>query len=757
MAKALKTVGIVLGAVALIATGIGAVAGAAGFLGLAAGTWTTIGVIAGIGATAANIGAQVLTKPPPTRGSVAQAVWDPNAPTPYVMGEGYAGPVIRYDVGYGATLKKVVNPYRFQVHDYCGGGPIESITPYVDFGAVGSYYSGFLYTDTQLGACPETDALAAHWSGVPDWGSSYKLSGKAAIGWSFLFDKSGKKFANGLPTLGAYGQWAKVYDPRLDSTFPGGSGSHRLGDETTYEWSENPALHFGTYAYGRYQNDKLVMGVGLPSEGIDWTTIAAWANTCDLNSWAIYGRVFEPGDRWQNLKDIALAGGAVPAFAGAVLSIHFWAPVVALDTITEADVADEALTVTYMQSYRDRLNTIIPKYTSADHNWEQVSAAPVQVSTYLTDDGEERREEWPFNLVKSADQAAQLARYVVEDSRELHPIRVVCHPRMRGYRPGDCLHLDLPQLGLDHDAIVQTRSIDPATGKVTFTLISETPGKHAFALGQTGTPPATPALVQTGEDADTVAQSTGDRQVAIEVPRVRFYSANYVGTVQTPPLPDAIVPTVTLGGADIRADDSVDYAISSSGVTASVNDSAGDPDKGTITVSAVDGLNGWIDLTVTVDGRDYPAQRIVVQKQLGLPPSFGGPGSKIAADNGFNTINTNTFTAITDTLTVTLASGESLYGTAPLDYSVIGSAASRTATAKWQYSPAGAGTWSDFDIGAIAGSAANGGTAVDGHGDFTDSATGLSAGDYDVRLVAELNLAAVDVTFTGTATVEAKV
>ncbi|MFG5445095.1 hypothetical protein ACFJZM_13600, partial [Enterococcus faecalis] len=86
-----------------------------------------------------------------------------------------------------------------------------------------------------LGECPESTALAPQWAGATGWGSTSKLSGQAAIGWSFLFDKEGKRFASGLPQLGAYGQWVKVYDPRLDSTFPGGSGSHRVDDETTWE------------------------------------------------------------------------------------------------------------------------------------------------------------------------------------------------------------------------------------------------------------------------------------------------------------------------------------------------------------------------------------------------------------------------------------------------------------------------------------------------------------------------------------------
>lgn len=748
----MKTVGVVLGAVALVATGFGAVAA-----GAIAATATTVGALAGVAAGVANVGAQTLAKPPRAHGSVTQAIFDPNAPTPYVMGEGYVAGVLRYDVGYGGTVDKVDNPYRWQVWEYSSGGPVNSISPRVDYAAVGGYYSGFLTTDTQLGACPESTALAATMGSPPSWGSAYKLSGLGAIGWNFKFDKKGKKYASGLPTTGAYGQWVKVYDPRLDSTFPGGSGACRLGVESTYVWSQRPALHYGTYAYGRYQNGKLVMGVGLPVEGIDWATIAAWANVCDANGWTIFGRVFEPGDKWANLKDIALAGGAEPAFAGAVLSVRYWAPAVALDTVTEDDIADEAVQVTYMQSYRARINTIVPKYTSPDHNWEQVSAAPVTVSSYLSDDGEERREEWAWNLVKDVDQATQLSRYVIENRRELQ-ITLVGLPRLRSFRPGDCLHLDLPQAGLDHDAIVLTRSIDPHTLKVTLTLASETAAKHAFALGLTGTPPEAPGLAQTGEEADNAVSSSADKQVVIEVVATRAYAADYAGVVQTPLLPDTIPVTVTLGGVDVTTDDSVDYAIAVSGLSASVNDTPGDPDKGKITITSVEALSGWIDLTVTVDGNDYPARRIVVQKVTGLVPGLGGPGSKIASDSSFTPIGTTSFTAITDTMTVTLGGGESIYGAAPLDYFVDGFV-SRSVTAKWQYSPAGAGTWSDFDTGAITGSPANGAVGDPGHGDFNDdtSAAGLSAGDYDVQLVAKLSGSGSTVSFTGTATIQAKV
>lgn len=499
MAKILRGIAIIAGAVALVATGLG-VAGVGAVLGAST---TTIASIAGVVASVASLGAQLLTKPPPARGSVSQVVIAVDPPRPYVMGEGYCGGVRRYQRAYGGTIDDVPNPYRWIVDVYCGHGPVQSISPRFDYAAVASYYSTYLYTTTQLGAVPESGVLTPNWSGAPNWSTSTaKLSGCAAIGWNFKFDKDGKRFASGIPVMGAYGQWVKVYDPRLDSTFPGGSGAHRLGTESTYTWSDNPALHYAMYAYGRYQNGKLVMGVGLPAASIDWTKIAAYANVCDANGWSIFGRVFEPGDRAGNLRDMAEAGGGAPAFSGGLLSVHYNAPQTPLATITAADLGPGEVSVPGMRPYSERMNTAVPKFTDPASNWEQVSAAPVAFSDLVTADGEERRQEWPFNLVKDVDQAAQLAAYKILDSRERAPIELTLLPQWRYIRPGECYTLDLPDHGLETDVIVLRKELDPKTLVVKLTVQTETGGKHTRALAVTGTGPVAVSGGLTGEDRD---------------------------------------------------------------------------------------------------------------------------------------------------------------------------------------------------------------------------------------------------------------
>lgn len=503
MAKVLRVVAIVAGAVAIFATAGAALVGTGAFLGMTATTLTTIATWASVAGGLASIGGMLLTKPPPARGSVSQVVIQAEPPTPYVMGEGYCGGVLRYDRAYGYE-GDTPNPFRWQVFVHSHGGPIHSIAPRLDFDVISSWYTGYLHLYTQLGACPESSALMpGAWPGAPDWSSSSKLSGQAALGWNMHFDKKGKRFGSGVPLQGAYGKWVLAYDPRKDSTRPGGSGSHRIGVESTYEWTECPALHAGTYTYGRWQNGKKVMGIGQPDEGIDWAAIAAWANDCDANGWTIFGRVFEPGDRWANLKDMAMAGGGRPVFSGGLISFDWARPRVALAVITEKDLGEGRFSKLAARGYTDRYNTLVPKYTDPGSNWEQVSAEAVKVAAYVTADGEERRQEWPLNLVKDVDQAAQLTRYAIEDSREQEPITIPLQPQWRAIMPGEAYELDIPQLGYNGQlAVLQSKSVNPQTFEVTATFRTENDAKHAAALAQVGVPPPAVGAVQTPQERD---------------------------------------------------------------------------------------------------------------------------------------------------------------------------------------------------------------------------------------------------------------
>ncbi|MBX7459563.1 fibronectin type III domain-containing protein [Qipengyuania huizhouensis] len=722
MAKAVRSVGRVVGAIASIAAMI-------------PGPHQPIAALVAVGAQVATMGAQALIKPPPARGSVSQILIQPDAPQPYIMGEGYFAGVLRHDTGYGATLDDVPNPYRGMVVVYSGGGPIESITPQVDFAAVSSWYDGFLYTDTQLGACPEPGALTPNFSGMPGWGASAKLSGQAAILYNLKFDKDGKRFASGVPLLGAYGQWVKVYDPRLDDTQPGGVGAHRLGDETTYEYSANPALHAGTYAYGRYQNGKRTIGMGLPADGIDWATVAAWANVCDANGWTIFLPVFEPGDRWANLKDICFAGGAEPV-AGGKLTFKYSAPVVALDTITADDLTDDNRSITGMQPFRDRINTVIPKYRSPNHNWEMVDAEPVVNATFLTEDGEEKREVWPFNGVKNATQASQLAAYRMRDSREL-PFTVTCKPHMRFYRPGECLHITDEELGLDITAIILRRQIDPATMKVTFEMITETAAKHAYCLGLTGVAPPTPAVGQTAQERDELAAAAnGDATPQIVGPTSKVVEAKTNGDAVDGELPFTTSFSLLYRGTDRTTDAAWSVNVDSGTITLSIGAATGQ-----VTVTAMDSLLASYTVTATIDGRETKFVHQVAKRLAGVDINTGTGGSS-SADNSFNSFSSTSYVVVTDVMNMQTGTAGEVDLSAPLTIKVGSGSPTGSYSATLQWEQDIGGTWTAVGSAHVSGNTQRepDGTVIPASASANETLTGLTASTaYSFRLTAKAN------------------
>lgn len=529
MSGALRFVGQVAGVVAIAATVLGnpAVAG-----------------IATAVSAAANVGAAVTAKRPPMQGSSTDITIGANMPSPMILGESYYGGSRVHLVGYG-TENDVPNSYLFPADIYGVGGPYEAlvstqmdftVVPFDGAGkAIGYYSNNVLFRDYQLGLTPEPGALTPNWAGAPNWGPAYKLSGKAAIAWNARFPKDGKRFGSGFPQTGAIWRGIKLYDPRLDATYPGGAGAQRWASpadvsafsaaKATWTYSRNPGLHALRYALGTWERDetttnpyKKTFGIGLDPDGIAIEDFVTLANVCDDNGWTCNGVIFEPGDKWANLKSILQAGGAEPCFRNGRLGLRINAPRVSLDTITIDDLADGENVFPAMQSYRDRLNTIIPKYREPAQKWEFVATQePVQVTEFVTEDGEEKSEERQYNLVTNPNQAAQLAGYDLANGREAGPIELVCKPRLRRYGPGDMLTLNIPEAGemfTDRDFVILNRTVDPASMTVSLTLVSENPNKHAFALGLTGTSP--PAITIPGpEEADDVAGPRDNTQSAI--------------------------------------------------------------------------------------------------------------------------------------------------------------------------------------------------------------------------------------------------
>jgi hypothetical protein len=87
-------------------------------------------------------------------------------------------------------------------------------------------------------------------------------------------------FGGVIPSFRAIWKGLKLYDRRKDDTQPGGSGSHRWGDPSTYEWTENAAICQDNWRRGIWVNGVRLLGLGTSEYDGSHAGIVAAANVC---------------------------------------------------------------------------------------------------------------------------------------------------------------------------------------------------------------------------------------------------------------------------------------------------------------------------------------------------------------------------------------------------------------------------------------------------------------------------------------------
>ncbi|QBX37214.1 hypothetical protein E4M02_02630 [Brevundimonas sp. S30B] len=504
MGKTLKTAGAIIGGAVLIATGVGAIAGlqvtAIGIAGIGTASISSLQM-----ASAGLMAVGGLLDKPKSQASANPTDWtsNPDQPTPFLFGRmGVTGKIIHRDE-WGKD-----NHAQSFVHVFSGAGPVRAFVSFsaddvpITFASNGGSATGSrngqMYRSWRLGAQPDTALSLPPMSGpaMPMWGAAYRLSGKACDLWTLTQDSKlsvypGNAEPKPLSVIdGIYG-----YDPRYDSTYPGGMGACRLGVRSTYLWIENPIIAALNWSLGMVENGKIVGGVGVSPRGIDFPAFVDAANTADANGWKIAAWPDTSEDVSSVLDQMLQAGGAVRArHAGKISCVSRGAPRPSIVTITRQDTAG-AIELDTGASRFNRLNTITPRFMSAAHKWQATPAAPVSFPAYVTEDGGRRSDLIDYRFVPSVKQAAELAAYDILDAREPFSGTIPLKPHLRQLKRGDCFTINEPNFVLNGvKCIVLSRGYDPKTGIVRVAFRSETDSKHPLALGKTTELPAYPDL-----------------------------------------------------------------------------------------------------------------------------------------------------------------------------------------------------------------------------------------------------------------------
>ena len=111
---------------------------------------------------------------------------------------------------------------------------------------------------------------------LSNWTSNHRLRG---ISYLALKIKWHVDAYMGIPSIHAVIKGRKVYDPNLDGTNTGGSGSHREDTASTWAWSNNPVLC--TLDYMR--NTRFGLGIANSYFDGDWADWQTAADVCDVD------------------------------------------------------------------------------------------------------------------------------------------------------------------------------------------------------------------------------------------------------------------------------------------------------------------------------------------------------------------------------------------------------------------------------------------------------------------------------------------
>lgn len=644
-------------------------------------------------------------------------------------------------------------------------------------GGVTSTYAGYLTVATVLeGNSSNTISI----NGGTKWGSSCRLTGCAYVHIRIKRTGNDKKtespLVNGMPgRVTIIGEGAYMYDPRLDSTVPGGSGSHRADDQSTWgtytdpDDCDNLALSLLWWLLGWKINDKLSIGCGVPPERIDMESFITAANVCDENITLAIGGTQK---RYRGSGTASDADGRIDicnvflsCMNGTLRDNNGKLSL----TVMKNDLADYELSFTdadivgkfewnQTRGLPDTYNIARGRYVDPSSNslYQMVDYPEVRIDSL---DGIERVTTINLPYVEDGRRAQRIAKQVLQRNQYRGTFSAVFLTKALGCTVGDVVRLSFTPLGWSNKLFRVISHETRFDGLVPMTLVEEHPAIYAWdAEDSAPVTPTAPTIYNPLNNPFILGISqVGARHEPSGVSLA--FTANYAGVLDAGQLPRNIAFKRWQITADVTAD--ATWAIVGqggiTGGTVTVSSS------GVVTIPSGVTIPATTEIVVssTYDGLTITSG-IVITKTNGVAPTGIGGGTSVS-DSTFNTVSATSLTAISDLMTVKTGTSGQLDFTALL--MIYADAASPDglfgAIAQWRYRPVSgsfsdAGSQADESFQASVELESGVYYAGAGYIEVPATVTGLTAStDYEVQLFAARDSSSPTKTlsFGGTASV----
>ena len=304
----------------------------------------------------------------------------------------------------------------------------------------------------QLGTQTQTvpSYITTEWASF--WPTTKVMKGCAHVFVEYADTKDRDIWPSGRPRFTWVVKGAKLYDPRKDSTVSGGSGSHRWGTPSTYEWSANAYLCRYNWVRGIYNGTHLMVGRGLSAIEAPPERAISRANICDedvdLKAGGSEKRYRANGLVKSNDTAIDVEEWFAAAMAGdlvdrdGVVDIDPGEAKTPVWTITDGDMLDgEPRVYNRFLNENQRVNTVVARYVEPSQRYEDITAPMRRDSADVTADGRPYELQLDLQFVHSGTQAQRIAEIRRRQGRLERSFQTTLGPRFLGIESGDWVTL----------------------------------------------------------------------------------------------------------------------------------------------------------------------------------------------------------------------------------------------------------------------------------------------------------------------------
>lgn len=248
-------------------------------------------------------------------------------------------------------------------------------------------------------------------------------------------------------------QGIKLYDPRKDSSV-GGNGSHRWGNEATYEWTDNPIVIVYNILRGIHYQGEFIWGGTVKLWGLPLSGWMAAMNECDILVQIENGQLekqFRCGyeirtldqDPMDVIEELLKSCNGRISESGGIYSVRVGAP-----GLPVAFLSDDEFVITKEREFdafpglENTFNGVTGTWPSPDAAWEMKDAPQRRFPEYeAEDEGRILLADVEFNAVPFANQVQRLMMALAKSNRRFRKHIVTLPPWAAVLDPFDVIAL----------------------------------------------------------------------------------------------------------------------------------------------------------------------------------------------------------------------------------------------------------------------------------------------------------------------------